>query len=302
MSFTQRYTAHLGYAPPTLRPQFLDTVGSSDPVAHIEHAARIGMAGIFDPWVMRRDPGELAEIGHALTDLGLSCGSIVCVPLEQVTAPLWTDRSRAGRAALEGHVRTAATAARTLGSSSLAVLVAADPSRTEEHQRDDAAANLREMSLVAADFGTDLAIEPMIALPNMLLRNIAATTAVVSAADAPGVGILFDTGHVSVTDGDLLAAFEMARGHISSIQIVDMPGRVEPGAGDLALAELLATAVVSGYSGLIDFEHQWSSMSRDGEATGLARLREFDRCVDTAIRARTTSDPNPHYSAHSGEA
>lgn len=290
MSFTQRYTAHLGYAPPALRPQFLETVGSPDPIAHIEYAARIGMAGVFDPWATRRETRELAAMGRALADTGLSCGSIVSVPLEWITTPLWTDRSKAGRTTLAEHIRVAATVAQTLGSTSLAVLVAADTARPEQHQHDDVGANLREMGLVAADFGAELVLEPMVALPNMLLRNISDTVEVIAATEAPNIGIIFDTGHASMTDGDLDTALEVAHGFISSIQIVDMPGRVEPGAGTLDLAGVLARAVESGYTGLIDFEHQWEEMSRDGEKAGLARLHKFDTAVSDAIRSPSAGE------------
>ncbi|MFC8181767.1 sugar phosphate isomerase/epimerase family protein [Rhodococcus sp. NPDC057297] len=292
MSFTQRYTAHLGYAPPALRPQFSETVGSTDPVDLIAHAARIGMAGVFDPWATRREEREIAEMAAALSDTGLSCSSIVSVPLEYISAPLWTDRSPAGRSALEGHVRAAATTARTLSSSQLAVLVAADPDRSADRQVADAAANLREMSILAADFGAELAIEPMVALPNMLLRNITDAVDIVKAADTTGVGIIFDTAHVSVTDGDLMTALNAARGHITSLQVVDMPGRIEPGAGHLPIVELLTAALTSGYTGLIDLEHYWLESTPAGEQTGLERLRQFDAHVADAVRS-TTNTPTP---------
>ena len=294
MSFTQRYTSHLGYAPPTLRPQFAETVASLDPAAHVEYAARIGMSGVFDPWAARREEREIVDMAKVLADTGLSCSAIVAVPLEQVVAPLWVDRTRSGRRVLEQHVRAAAQTAHALGSGQLAVLIAGDGARSSEQQAADAAASLREMSTVCADFGIELAIEPMLALPNMLLRNITEAVEVVKLADSPGVGIIFDTGHVSITDGDLLGAFDVAREHISSVQVVDMPGRVEPGAGDLPIVDLLATAIAHGYSGLIDLEHYWLDPSLAGEASGLGRLREFDAQVATAIGTRTNTPITAH--------
>ena len=295
MSLTQRYTAHLGYAPPKFRPQFLESVGTTTPTDHIEHAAMLGMAGIFDPWALGRDRRELDEIGRALTDTGLSCGSIVCVPVDKITAPIWTDRSASGRRSLEQLIRAAAETGQALGSTSLAVLVAADPDRTDTaRQRADVAANLREMGRVTADFGIGLAVEPMIALPNMLLRNITDVVEVVSAADVPGVGIIFDTGHVSTTDGDLLTALGATGKYLSILQIVDMPGRVEPGAGELPLVDLLAAALASGYTGLIDLEHYWADASRDGERAGLDRIRRFDALVDAAVRPQSATPSTQH--------
>ncbi|WP_342660258.1 2-oxo-tetronate isomerase [Rhodococcus ruber] len=295
MSLTQRYTAHLGYAPPKFRPQFLESVGTTTPIDHIEYAAALGMAGIFDPWALGRDRRELDEIGRALTDTGLSCGSIVCVPVSKITAPIWTDRSRSGRSSLERLIKEAAEAGQALGSPPLAVLVAADPDRTDvEQQRADVAANLRDMGRLTADFGIGLAVEPMTVLPNMLLRNVTEAVEVVSAADVPGVGIIFDTGHASITDGDLLAALRTAADHLSILQIVDMPGRVEPGAGELQLVELLASALVAGYTGLIDLEHYWADAGRDGEQAGLERIRRFDALVDAAVRSQSATSNTQH--------
>ncbi|MDV6280097.1 sugar phosphate isomerase/epimerase family protein [Rhodococcus jostii] len=295
MSFTQRYTAHLGYAPPKFRPQLLESVGTTTPTDHVEYAAALGMAGIFDPWALGRDRRELDEIGRALAETGLSSGSIVCVPVDKITAPIWTDRSRSGRSSLARLIREAAEAGQALGSPPLAVLVAADPDRTDiEQQRADVAANLRDMGRLTADFGIGLAVEAMTVLPNMLLRNLTEAVEVVSAADDPGVGIIFDTGHASITDGDLLAALSTAADHLSILQIADMPGRVEPGAGELQLVEVLASALVAGYTGLIDLEHYWADASRDGEQAGLERIRRFDALVDAAVRSQSATSNTQH--------
>ncbi|MDT2006555.1 sugar phosphate isomerase/epimerase [Rhodococcus opacus] len=289
VSFTQRFTSHLGYAPPALRPQFAETVATGDPIAHINYAASIGMSGVFDPWVLRRNASEIAEMAETLIDTGLLCSALVAVPLELVATPVWVDRSRSGRRLLEQHVRAAAQTASTLGSTQLAVLVAGDGIRTYEQQLPDAAASLGEMSRLSGDFGVELTIEPMIVLPNMLLRNMAAAVEAVQLADSAGIGIIFDTGHVSVTDGDLLRAYDTAREHISAVQVVDMPGRVEPGAGNLPIVDLIATAISHGYTGLIDLEHYWLDSSLTGEQTGLERLRAFDALVDAAVATRTNT-------------
>ncbi|MFC9664073.1 sugar phosphate isomerase/epimerase family protein [Nocardia sp. NPDC127606] len=295
MSFTQRYTAHLGYAPPKFRPQFLESVGTTTPTDHVENAAALGMAGIFDPWALGRDRRELDEIGRALDDNGLSSSSIVCVPADKITAPIWTDRSSSGRSRLDRLIKEAAQAGHALGSPALAVLVAADPDRTDiEQQRADVAANLRDMGRLTADFGISLAVEPMTVLPNMLLRNLTEAVEVMNAADAPGVGIIFDTGHASITDGDLLTALATAWDHLSILQIADMPGRVEPGAGELQLVELLTSALVAGYTGLIDLEHYWADMTIDGERAGIERIRSFEALVDAAVRSHS-STPVQHW-------
>ena len=285
MSLTLRYAAHLGYAPPLFRPQFEATVGTGNLASHIEFAADHGFAGIFDPWVMERSATDQSEIRNALAETGLSFSSIVCTPTSELTAPLWVDRSAAGRQRIEQFVRQASTVATSMGGSLLVALVAGDENETDlERQLDNAAANLNAMGTIAGDHGLRLSIEPMTVLPNILTRNMAEAVDLVVRADQADVGILFDTGHASITDGDALRAYETVREHVVAIQVADMPGRVEPGAGRLQLVDVVVEAIRGGYDGVIDLEHQWAELSREGEMAGLQRIREFDEQVAHALR------------------
>lgn len=287
MNWFLRYTSHLGYFPPDLRPQFAATVGSDDPVAHVNYAASIGMAGVLYPWAAERPDSEVSAVRAALTATGLSCGCLVGVPLAATFGAPWIDRSAAGRSTLEQHIITAAKTANLLGSSVLAAIISADTSRDTEAQFDDAAANLHDMACVAADHGLTLAVEPMCILPNMLLATTADAVTVLRRADHPSAGLIFDTGHVATMGEDILTTFSDVFDQIALLQLADDPGRVEPGAGKLPLVELAATAVRRGYSGLVDLEHDWSSPDSEGEAVGLERLRTFD----DAVRLTATVPP-----------
>ena len=290
MSFALRYALHLGYAPPAFRPQFLATVGTRQPGAHIEFAAENGFAGIFDPWAMGRPEAELRGIRSALTEQGLSSSSIVCVPSSELTAPWWADSTLSGRRRIEEYVRRACTVAVSLGSSLLAALVVGDGTESDtERQLDNAAANLNAAGAIAGDHGLRLGIEPMTVLPHMLVQSAAEAVGLVARTGQPAVGILFDTAHVATSDGDLVRAYQAARGHVVSIQVVDLPGRVEPGAGKLELIDVVAEAIRTGYDGLIDLEHQWANLTREGERTGLQRIRAFDEQVTRALRVDAAS-------------
>lgn len=285
MSFAVRYALHLGYAPPAFRPQFLATVGTPQPGAHIEFAAENGFAGIFDPWAMGRPEAELREIRSALTENGLSSSSVVCVPSSELTAPWWADGTLSGRRRIEQYVRRACAVAVSLGGSLLAALIVGDESGPDaERQLDNAAANLNAMGTIAGDHGLKLGIEPMTVLPNMLVQSAADAVGLVARVGRSDVGIVFDTAHVATSDGDVLRAYQAAREYVVSIQVVDLPGRVEPGAGQLELVDVVVEAIRTGYDGLIDLEHQWADLTREGERTGLERIRAFDEQVGRALR------------------
>lgn len=283
MNWFLRYTSHLGYFPPDFRPQFAATVGGDDPVAHVNYAASIGMCGVLYPWAAERSESEVGAVRAALAATGLACGCVVSVPLAATFSAPWIDRSATGRSTLEQYIVTAAKTANWLGSSVLAAIISADPSRDAEAQFDDAAANLHDMGRVAADHGLTLAVEPMCILPNMLLATTTAAADVLRRADQPSTGLIFDTGHVATMGEDILTSFSEVFDQIALLQLADDPGRVEPGAGKLPLVELAAAAVRRGYSGLIDLEHDWLSPDREGETVGLERLRTFDDAVRVAI-------------------
>ncbi|WP_308817208.1 sugar phosphate isomerase/epimerase family protein [Pseudonocardia alni] len=293
MTWSLPYTTHLGYLPPEFRPQFAATVGSTDVTANVLHAAELGLAGVLYPWAAERPTSEVEEVGRSLKTAGLACSCVVSVPLDATFGGPWTQRSPTGRAALERHVATAAAVAGSLGSTVLAALVTADPERDVSAQLDDTASNLHAMASIAADHGMTLAVEPMVALPGMLVTTVADTVSLIKRADHRALGLIFDTAHVAAMDGDIRAAWAGCAEHVALLQLVDEPGRVEPGAGTLPLVGLASDAVSHGYSGLVDLEHEWAGAGVDGEAAGLARLREFDESVRLATSGSVAGDAGP---------
>jgi hydroxypyruvate isomerase len=279
-----RYATHLGYSPPTRRPQFLETLGTDEPAAHVRYAAQEGMAGVLYPWAIEKSPTERETVRRALVETGLACSCIVALPLEMTASPIWTDRSTHSRAALQAAIVAASDVAASLTSTMLAVIVAADPDRPDDgRQHDDLIANLRDIAPITQDHGLTIGLEPMLRMPRPLLRTTAATVAVIVGTGYPNVGLIYDTTHVSMMDGDLLPVLTRYFEHIVSLQLSDEPGRVEPGAGTLPLVDVAVEAVRRGYTGLVDLEHGWLDPTKPGEQAGLARVRVFDSQVSQLL-------------------
>jgi hydroxypyruvate isomerase len=282
MTWAARYATHLGLLPQDFRPQFLETLGTEDPAMHIRYAADLGFAGVQYTWPLERPPEEVALVRAALAETGLECGLIAGVPFNEFLAPIWTDRSAVGRQKLAGYMLKAAVLAASLGSAGIVTLIGSDPERQDEaSQCDDVAANLRDVASIAADFGLVVGVEAMAALPNMLLRTTSAAVELMKTADHPSIGIVYDAPIVAMTDGELLPALRLAQDLLVRVQIADLPGRVEPGAGELtrALQDVVVEAISSGYAGVVDLEHGWLEPGKAGEQAGLERLRQFDEGV-----------------------
>ena len=93
----------------------------------------------------------------------------------------------------------------------------------------------------------------------------------VRAAAHPHVRLDLDLGHVALHGGDPVAAIAEAHGLIGMVQVADVPGRVEPGAGTLDWPTILA-ALDEVYSGLVELELEPAGTGAAGEHAMLSRL------------------------------
>ena len=95
------------------------------------------------------------------------------------------------------------------------------------------------------------------------------TLALVRAVDRPGLRMMLDLYHAQIGEGNLIELLRAALPHIGEIQVADVPGRCEPGTGEInypAIARELATL---GYRGTIGLE-AWAS---GDDELALARFR-----------------------------
>ena len=273
--FALRYAPHLGYVTPT--PLFGRSVGSDDPYAHARFAAEQGFAGLFHPWIGARPTEEIARFKTGLDDFGLEAGTIAYAPWDDALRPFWVSRRAEDRELLLEHVEASARLARELGARNLAVLISeSGEAETKQPQMATARENLRYAAEIAERYDVVLGLEPMVAVPGMLLQSAYAAAELIDKVDNPFVRLIFDTGHVASMDGSILEAQAALERLVCIYQLADMPGRREPGAGDLELGELLARLIAKGYRGLVELEHDWSSDSPETERAGIGLLQQLD--------------------------
>jgi hydroxypyruvate isomerase len=277
MSGGLRLASHLGYLSVD-EPLFRDSVGSLDPVAHIEFAARLGFHGVLYPWVATRPDEEVARVAAALDKHGMVAGCTAFAPLEVIPQPLWVRSGSGARNELLGHVRRSVVAARTVNSQILVVLLAGDARISRTRQRSAVIDNIRYVLDIAVAAGLKVAVEPMIAFPDMLLQTTGEALELIAAVNQPQFGLVFDTGHVAAMDGaeNLTSLFKMSYDHVMALQLADLPGRVEVGGGVLEIGPVLLHAMLENFTGLVELEHLWSRPGAVGEAAGLERFRRIE--------------------------
>jgi len=95
------------------------------------------------------------------------------------------------------------------------------------------------------------------------------TMALVAAVDSPYLRMNLDLYHAQIGEGNLIALVEEALPLIGEIQVADVPGRREPGTGEIHYPAIAAALDRLGYPGVVALEG-WAS--GDSEAA-LARFR-----------------------------
>ena len=175
----------------------------------------------------------------------------------------------------------ALTLARKLDCKRLNALVGAtrqDVSR--EAQIDLIVDRLRRAAPVVAAEGITLLIEALNshANPTYFLRHSAEGVAIVKAVDHPNVKFQYDYYHMQIMEGNLIETVRANLPYIGHYQIADVPGRHEPGTGEINYANVLADLAATGYDGYVGLEYVSSSHAlNDPAGDEFAWLPRADR-------------------------
>jgi hydroxypyruvate isomerase len=263
-----RLAAHLGVWS-TAEPLLRHTARSLDPVDQIDSAAELGFAGVADNGLLRRSPEAQSRMGGALARRGLGLSSFALIPPGDPPFP-WSAPGMDLAAGLAPALR----AAERVGGGLVTVVVCEGQGpRVEQLAR--ARDRLRQAAEIANRAGCALGLEPVSAarLPDALVERGEAAAALVAEVDHPGLRLILDTCHLHLAGEDAPALIRANAGRLAAVQIADMPGRVEPGAGELDLRAVLAELRDVGFGGWVEAEFNHSQPGREGEQSALAALR-----------------------------
>ena len=89
---------------------------------------------------------------------------------------------------------------------------------------------------------------------NHLLNGSQPVLPMVRAVNSPRVKLLWDFYHMQLEDGDLIEKFTAGADQVAHVQIGDVPGRHQPGTGEVNHANLLRAVRAAGYHGKIGLE------------------------------------------------
>ena len=90
--------------------------------------------------------------------------------------------------------------------------------------------------------------------PGVPFGRAADCLALVRAVDRPELRLMLDLYHAQSGEGNLIALLREALPHIGEIQVADVPGRCEPGTGEINYPAIARELTHLGYTGTIGME------------------------------------------------
>lgn len=90
--------------------------------------------------------------------------------------------------------------------------------------------------------------------PGVPFARAAETIALVKAVGNPHLRLMLDIYHAQIGEGNLIALIEKAGPLIGEVQVADVPGRCEPGTGEINYPAIAAALQKIGYDGTIGLE------------------------------------------------
>ena len=94
--------------------------------------------------------------------------------------------------------------------------------------------------------------------PGVPFAKAADTLALVEAVDHPHLRLNLDLYHAQIGEGNLIQLVERALPVVGEIQVADVPGRCEPGTGEINYRAVAAALDRLGYAGVVGLEG-WAS-------------------------------------------
>ena len=126
--------------------------------------------------------------------------------------------------------------------------------------------NLKYAADVIGDVGTKVIVEPLnpAIRENAMLSTCDETMDLLNEINHPNLGLEYDAFHMYVTEENMAEIVKKYLPHIGNIQIADVPGRNEPGTGEIDYDTFLTALDEMGYANWVACEYIPSGATLDG--------------------------------------
>jgi hydroxypyruvate isomerase len=152
------------------------------------------------------------------------------------------------------------------------------PGVSRSTQRRNCVEGFKRAADLLAGTGLALVVEPLnhIDHPGFFMTRADELAEVIATVNSPNVRMLYDLYHLQVTQGNLIRDFHAYYDLIGYIQTGDVPGRKEPGTGEVNYRNVFKAIYDRGYRGIVGMEHGWSAPGMEGFLRCAEAYRQAD--------------------------
>ncbi|WP_127841685.1 TIM barrel protein [Actinomyces wuliandei] len=118
------------------------------------------------------------------------------------------------------------------------------------------------------------------------------TRTLVQAVDSPWLRMNLDLYHAQIGEGNLIELCRQSLPWVGEIQVADVPGRAQPGTGEISYRAVALALAEAGYRGNIGMEAWARGDGEDGSTpVSDAALEEFVRTFTVEVAGEGTAEP-----------
>jgi hydroxypyruvate isomerase len=154
------------------------------------------------------------------------------------------------------------------------------PDLSEEEKFDSVYEGLKELAPLAEAAGVTLVLEPLNDLVDHAgywLKNSAVGFELVRKVNSPNIRLLFDIYHQQITEGNIIERLTKNLDAIGHVHVADVPGRNQPGTGELNYANILKALNNAGYDGFVGLEFSPTIPSMDAASEALKLIKVINK-------------------------
>jgi hydroxypyruvate isomerase len=219
---------------------------------------------------------EVEEIRKKMDSLGIEMGIFVANPGGWREAGLVNPKHRDNflteiKKTIEYH--------KVIGNKSVTTLTGpALPGVSRSSQRRSAIEGLNRAAELLEKTDLALVVEPLnhIDHPGFFMTHSDELAEIIAAVNSKNARMLFDLYHLQITEGNLINNFRAYVDLIGYVQTGDVPGRKEPGTGEVNYRNVFKAIYDAGYRGIIGMEHGTSLPGREGVLKMFDAYRQAD--------------------------
>jgi hydroxypyruvate isomerase len=200
------------------------------------------------------DPGVITPLKNKL---GLECACIV--GNRGVNPKGMTIADPRDREGFLGEIKASAEAALRFETKRMVVLSGNEvPDLPRQTQHKSIVEGLKAAHDVVSPHGITMILEPLNTLVDhkgYYLNHTPEAFQIVAEVNSPFLKILFDIYHVQIMDGNLIDTIRKNIPAIGHFHVGDVPGRHEPGTGEINYRNVFKAIQESGFSGFVAMEY-----------------------------------------------